>query len=106
GAEEVMAHTPFIGRIWLEGPDGRVTSTCNYDVPVVLRDTVLHINGGTYRAARQSAHGTWIYRYDGRAPYAATDPHLIEFRNDQHPLWDGPVPPPPPATLDTLHRHF
>src|SRR5207302_53942 len=97
---------PRIGRMWLAGPDGQVHETALYDVPSLLREPVLHLNGGVYRQARQEANGTWVYRYEAKAPTMQSHPHVTDFRDDQHPEWDGPVRPLPPATFADVLSHF
>ena len=83
-----------------------VHNTALYDVPVVLRASVLHISGGRYRQVKREANGTWVYRFEGRASVTTTDAHISDLRNDQDPEWDGPVRVQPPATFAEVLAHF
>jgi hypothetical protein len=100
-----VAAVPRVGRVFLAGLDGRIAETCLYDVPVVLREPTLHVNGGSYQQARQEPNGTWVYRYLGQSAHPS-NPDLKDFRNDQHPDYDGPAIPPPIATMQDVKHHF
>ncbi len=95
-----------VGRIWLAGPDGQVHITARYDTPVVLREPTLMISGSVYVQFRQEANGTWVYRYDRKAPTQEITDHLSDFRNAQSENWDGPAPLKPVATFQAVKAHF
>jgi hypothetical protein len=95
-----------IGRIWLQGPDGKVHETALYDVPLVLREPVLHVNGGIYQQVTQSPGGHYVYRYEGPLGNRPSNPDVKAFRTANSPDWDGPPVPVPIATMGDVRQHF